>query len=154
MKPRNLDLEVSKLSRLLAVAVTRLGGTLEVTEKEIVADYQLKYEYEADKQKMTVTCRPITAPPHRFFMGDKVTMKTGLLNKDTCRPCQGEAIVPWPPVLGGGPTHHTCVESSGKVGRITAMDGAGQRYFVSWEEGPYSWEYGGDLVLDPSTKRE
>jgi len=26
----------------------------------------------------------------------------------SCRLCQGEASVPWPPVVGGGPTHHTC----------------------------------------------
>jgi hypothetical protein len=26
----------------------------------------------------------------------------------TCRLCNGEKIAPWPPIPGGGPTHHTC----------------------------------------------
>jgi hypothetical protein len=26
----------------------------------------------------------------------------------TCRLCNGESQAPWPPVPGGGPTHHTC----------------------------------------------
>ena len=26
----------------------------------------------------------------------------------SCRLCNGEPIAPWPPVIGGGPTHHTC----------------------------------------------
>ena len=27
---------------------------------------------------------------------------------ETCRLCRGEAIAPWPPEAGKGPTHHTC----------------------------------------------
>ena len=38
----------------------------------------------------------------------------------TCRLCNGEPIAPWPPTVGGGPTHHTCYPGEER-GTIVAM---------------------------------